>query len=154
MRRADLVTGLALLVFGVGYAVIAWRAYPYWSSTGPGSGFLPVWVGAVMAALALLLVLSGFRRRPATVPEAGWLPEGRGLVRLVVVVAAIALFAAVMDYVGMIFGSALFLLGVLRFLERFPWPWAIGIAVGVAGLIYGVFTYWLQVPFPTSPLGI
>jgi putative tricarboxylic transport membrane protein len=152
MRRADLVTGLALLVFGVGYAVVAWRAYPYWSPTGPGSGFLPVWVGAVMAALALLLVLSAFRSAP--LPEARWLPAGRGLVRLVVVVATIAVFAAVMDFVGMILGSALFLLGVLRFLERYPWPWAIGIAVGVAGLIYGVFTYWLQVPFPTSPLGI
>jgi putative tricarboxylic transport membrane protein len=152
MRRADLVTGLVLLVFGVGYAAVAWRAYPYWSSTGPGSGFLPVWVGGVMAALALLLVLSAFRS--ASGPQARWLPEGRGLVRLVVVVAAIAVFAAVMDFVGMILGSALFLLGVLRFLERYPWPWAIGIAVGVAGLIYGVFTYWLQVPFPTSPLGI
>jgi putative tricarboxylic transport membrane protein len=152
MRRADLVTGLALLVFGVGYAVVAWRAYPYWSPTGPGSGFLPVWIGGVMAALALLLVLSAFRSAP--VPETRWLPEGRGFVRLVVVVAAIALFAAVMDVVGMIFGSALFLLGVLRFLERYPWPWAVGIAAGVAGLIYAVFTYWLQVPFPTSPLGI
>jgi putative tricarboxylic transport membrane protein len=152
MRRADLVTGLALLVSGVGYAAVAWRQYPYWSSTGPGSGFLPVWIGGVMAALALLLVLSA--ARPATGPETRWLPQGRGLVRLVVVVAAIAVFVAVMDLIGMIFGSALFLLGVLRFLERYPWPWAVGIAAGVAGLIYGVFTYWLQVPFPTSPLGI
>ena len=152
MRRADLVTGLALLVLGVGYAAVAWRGYPYSSSTGPGSGFLPVWLGAVMAALALLLVLSA--RRPATVPEARWLPEGRGLTRLVVVVAAIAVFIVVMDVVGMILGSALFLLGVLRFLERYSWPVAVAIAVGVSGLIYGVFTYWLQVPFPTSPLGI
>jgi putative tricarboxylic transport membrane protein len=152
MRRADLVTGLALLVFGVGYAAVAWRHYPYWSSTGPGSGFLPIWVGAVMTALALLLVLSA--ARPATGPEARWLPRGRGLVRLVVVVAAIAVFVAVMDLIGMVLGSALFLFAILRFLERYPWPWAVGIAVGVAGLIYGVFTYWLQVPFPTSPLGI
>jgi hypothetical protein len=152
MRRADLVTGLALLVLGVGYAVVAWRAYPYSSPTGPGSGFLPVWLGAAMAALALLLVLSA--RRAATVPGARWPPEGRGLTRLLVVVAAIAVFIALMDVVGMILGSALFLLGVLRFLERYPWPVAVAIAVGVSGLIYGVFTYWLQVPFPTSPLGI
>jgi hypothetical protein len=152
MRRADLVTGLVLLVSGVGYAAVAWRHYPYWSPTGPGSGFLPVWIGAVMAALALLLVVSA--SRSATVPEARWLPEGRGLVRLVVVVAAIAVFVALMDLIGMILGSAAFLFGILRFLERYPWPWAVGIAVGVAGLIYGVFTYWLQVPFPTSPLGI
>jgi putative tricarboxylic transport membrane protein len=152
MRRADLVTGLALLVFGVGYAAVAWRAYPYRTATGPGAGFLPVWLGGVMAVLALLLVLSA--RQPATPPQARWLPEGRGLTRLVVVVAATALLVALMDVVGMIVGSALFLLGILRFLERYPWPSAFAIAVGVAGLIYAVFTYWLQVPFPTSPLGI
>jgi putative tricarboxylic transport membrane protein len=152
MRGADLVTGLALLVFGVGYAAVAWRAYPYWTTTGPGAGFLPVWLGGVMAVLALLLVLSA--RLPATPPGARWLPEGRGLTRLVVVVAATALLVALMDVVGMIVGSALFLLGILRFLERYPWPSALAIAVGVAGLIYAVFTYWLQVPFPTSPLGI
>lgn|SRR5262245_36470138 len=153
MRRADLVTGLALLVFGVGYAVVAWRSYPYSTPTGPGSGFLPVWIGAVMAGLALLLVLVS-ARRPTTVPDARLLPEGRGLTRLVVVVAAIALFAAAMDLVGMVLGSALFLLGVLRFLERYPWPLSVAIAAGVSALIYGVFTYWLQVPFPTGFLGI
>lgn len=152
MRRADLVTGLALLVFGVGYVVVAWRSYPYWSPTGPGAGFLPIWLGGVMAVLALLLVVSA--GRTVTTSEVRWLPEGRGLARLVVVVGAIAVFVVLMDVVGMVFGSGLFLLGVLRFLERYPWPWAVGIAAGVAGLIYGVFTYWLQVPFPTSPLGI
>jgi putative tricarboxylic transport membrane protein len=145
------VTALVLLVSGVAYAVVAARSYPYSTETGPGSGFLPVWLGAVMAVLALLL-LAGASRSGAA--GARWLPEGRGLGRLVVVVLATALFVALMDVIGMVLGSALFLLGILRFLERYPWSYAIGIAVAVAAVNYAVFTYWLQVPFPKSVLGI
>ena len=151
MRRTDQVTALVLLVFGVAYAVVAVRSYPYSTETGPGSGFLPVWLGAAMAVLALLL-LAGASRAGAA--GGNWLPEGRGLARLVVVVLATAVFVAVMDVVGMVLGSALFLLGILRFLERYSWPYALGIAVVVAAVNYAIFTYWLQVPFPKSVLGI
>jgi hypothetical protein len=140
-----------LLVSGVAYAVAAFRSYPYWTDTGPGSGFLPVWLGAVLAVLALLL-LAGASRAGAA--GGRWLPEGRGLARLLVVVLATAVFVAVMDVVGMVLGSALFLLGILRFLERYPWSYALGIAVVVAAVNYAIFTYWLQVPFPKSVLGI
>jgi putative tricarboxylic transport membrane protein len=150
-RRTDQVTGLALLAFAVGYVAVAFRSYPYRSDTGPGSGFLPVWLGIAMAVLALLLVVRASRAGAA---GDRWLPAGKGLVRLLVVVAAAALFVALMDVVGMVLGSALFLLGLLRFLERYPWPWAIGIAAGVALANYAVFTYWLRVPFPTSLLGV
>lgn len=151
MRRTDLITALVLLVFGVAYAVVAVRSYPYWSETGPGSGFLPVWLGAAMAVLALLLLVGASWAGAA---GGNWLPEGRGLARLVVVILATAVFVAVMDVVGMVLGSALFLLGILRFLERYSWPYALGIAVVVAAVNYAIFTYWLQVPFPTSILGI
>jgi putative tricarboxylic transport membrane protein len=151
VRRTDQVTGFALLVFAVGYGAVAVRSYPYWSATGPGSGFFPVWLAAAMAVLAVLLIANATR---AADPGGRWLPGGRGLVRLCVVIGATALLVAVMDYVGMVLGAALFLVGILRFLERYPWRWAVGIAAAVALANYAVFTYWLQVPFPKSPLGI
>jgi putative tricarboxylic transport membrane protein len=144
------VTGFALLVFSIGFGAVAHRSYPYWSATGPGSGFFPVWLAVAMAILAILLVVNATRG-----PDPGpWLPAGRGLTRLVVVLAATGVLVAVMDYVGMVLGGALFLVGLLRFLERYPWRWAIGIAAGVAAANYAVFTYWLRVPFPKSPFGI
>jgi hypothetical protein len=150
VRRADQVAGLGLLVFAVGYAGAALRWYPYRSEIGPGPGFLPVWLGIAMAVLAMLLFVGATRSA-----EAGraWLPWGKGLVRLLVVFAATGLFTALLNVVGMILGTALFLIGILRFLERYPWGQTLGIAVGIAVLNYLVFTYWLQVPFPVSLLG-
>jgi hypothetical protein len=54
----------------------------------------------------------------------------------------------------MILGTALFLIVLMRVLDRNPWPLTLSVAAATAGLIYLVFTYWLRVPFPVSVFGI
>lgn len=149
MRRADQVSGLVLLVFGVSFAAGA-RQYPYWTSTGPGSGFLPFWLGVTMAVLALGLFAGATR---ATGAGPAWLPTAHGLTRLVVVVGATALLIALLPVVGMTAGTLLFLVALLRFLEGHGWAATLGVAAGTAAANWLVFTYWLRVPFPTGVLG-
>jgi hypothetical protein len=150
VRRADQVTGILLLALSVWFGGVAVARYTYWSPTGPGSGFLPVWLSAAMAVLAVVLIAKATRS-----PDAGgaWLPDRRGLLRLVAVVGATALFIALMPVVGMILGSALFLVGLLRGLEGYSWGLSTAVGVGAATVNYLVFTYWLGVPFPTGVLG-
>jgi hypothetical protein len=149
VRRADQVGGLVLLVLGVAYGAGGLR-YPYWGPNGPGSGFMPFWLGVAMAVLALLLLVGASR---AAGPGARWLPDPTGLRKLLLVVGGTVLFVVLLPVVGMIVGTALFLVGVLRFLERYPWRHAIAIAAGTAVANYLVFAYWLRVPFPVSVLG-
>jgi len=150
VRRTDQVSGLVLLVFAVWFSAVAWTYYPYWSDTGPGSAFLPVWLGVAMGALALLLLVGASRREGPGTP---WLPEGDGLRKLLVVLGAVVLFILALPVAGMILGTGLFLVGILRFLERYPWLQSLGIAVATSLANYLVFTYWLRVPFPVSLLG-
>ena len=150
MRRADQVSGLVLLLFGVWFSVTAARMHPYWAPTGPGSGFLPVWLGAVMALLGGLLFVGATRRSD---PGPAWLPGGRVLVRVVAVVSAIGLLIALMPWLGMTLGTALFLVAILRFLEGHGWITTLGVAIGAAGANWLVFTHWLRVPFPVGVLG-
>lgn len=149
MRRADQVSGALLLVFGLWFAVGA-RQHPYWTPYGPGSGFLPVWLGVTMAALATGLLVGATR---ATDPGPAWLPGGRGLARLVVVIGATALFIALIPWLGMTLGSAFFLVAVLRFLEGHGWGVTLGVAVGTTAVNWLIFTHWLRVPFPVGVLG-
>jgi putative tricarboxylic transport membrane protein len=148
--RADRIAGAALLVFAVAFSAGALRHYTYWGPGGPGSGFLPFWLGLAMGGLALMLLVGATRSRGAGAP---WLPAGEGLRRLAVVLAVTVAFVALLNVVGMLLGTALFLVALLRFLEGYSWRLTLGVAVATAGINYVVFTYWLQVPFPVSLLG-
>jgi len=150
VRRADRIAGAALLAFAVAFSVGALRHYTYWGPGGPGSGFLPFWLGLAMAALALLLFVGATRSGD---PGSPWLPAGAGLKRLAAVLAATVVFVALLNVVGMILGTAIFLVALLRFLEGYGWPVTLGVATVTAGINYFVFTHWLRVPFPVSVLG-
>jgi putative tricarboxylic transport membrane protein len=149
MRRADQVSGALLLVFGAGFAAGA-RQYPYWAPTGPGSGFLPFWLGLVMAALATFLLVGATRR-----PDAGppWLPGGRALLRLVIVIVATAAFVWLLPVLGMTLATFLFLFGILRFLEGHGWLATAGVAIAASAANWLIFIFWLNVPFPVGILG-
>jgi len=150
VRLADRVGAALLLAFGAGYAVTAARSYTYWGVHGPGSGFFPFWLGVALVVLAALFLVSAVRRSE---PGPAWLPDGHGAVRLGVVVGASALFVALVPALGMTLATALFLVGLLRFLEGHAWPVALGVAVATAAANWAIFTWWLGVPFPIGVLG-
>jgi len=150
VRRADRVGAVLLLLFGVWFAAVALRNYTYWGATGPGSGFFPFWLGLAMAVLAGLLLARVVRERD---PGPAWVPRGRGAVRFLGVLGASVAFVALMPWLGMVVGTVLFLVGILKLLEGHSWPAAIGVAVGMAAVNWVIFTWWLRVPFPAGVLG-
>lgn len=150
MRNADRIAGAALLAFAVAFAAGGLKYYRYSGPDGPGPAFFPFWLGAIMAVLACMLLVGALRSPD---PGAEWLPRGDGLRRLAVVLGVTFAFVALLKVVGMILGTALFLVVLLRVLDRVPWPLTLSVATGTAGLIYLVFSYWLRVPFPVSVFG-
>ena len=150
MRRADRIAGAVLLALAVAFSVGALKHYAYWGENGPGPAFLPVWVGVVMAVLATALLVGALRSQE---PGESWLPRGAGLTRLVVVLGATVTLVALLNVVGMVLGTFLFLIVLVRFLDRTPWPLTFVVAFAVAGANFLVFTRWLKVPMPASVLG-
>jgi putative tricarboxylic transport membrane protein len=150
VRGADRIAGAGLLALGVAFSAGALRYYDYWGPNGPGPAFLPFWLGLIMAVLAALLLVQAIRTDD---PGEEWLPRGDSLRRLVLVLAATIALVALLSVVGMIVGTVLFLIVVVRFLDRHPWPLTIAVALAVAGVNFLVFTYWLHVPLPVGVLG-
>jgi putative tricarboxylic transport membrane protein len=150
VRLADQIAGAGLLLLGVAFSGMALWKYTYWGPTGPGSGFLPFWLGLTMAVLAAGLLL---RARRAQESGASWLPEGAGLRRLVAVLGVTTGLVALLKVIGMAVGTVLFLVAILRLVEGIAWRSTLAIAIGAAVFNYLVFTYWLRVPFPVGVLG-
>jgi putative tricarboxylic transport membrane protein len=150
VRAADRLGAVILLALAVAYSATAARQYTYWNASGPGSAFLPFWLGVALAILAVILLVSAVRQPD---PGPAWAPRGHGAIRFVVVIIATAAFIVLMPWLGMVLATALFLAALLRGLERRSWPTTLGVAAGVAAANWVIFTRWLGVPFPTGPLG-
>ena len=142
MTRADRVTAGLLLAFAVAFTGTALRYYPYWTETGPGQGFLPIWLGGVMAALAGLMLLRQGRR------EAEAWPRGDGLRDMLVLLAATIVFVSLLKTLGMVIATAAYLAFVVWFLGHHRWWVTAGVAAGAALVNWLVFVHWLRVPFP------
>ncbi len=149
MRSADRVTALLLLVFSVAFAAGALKQYSWWGPGGPGSAFLPFWLGLVMACLALGMLVRALKD-----PNLGasWLPRGEGLRDLAVVLGVTIAFVALLSVTGMVIGTAIYLLVLVRYLGRHPWWMTIAIALAAAGFNWLVFVHWLRVPMPEGLL--
>jgi putative tricarboxylic transport membrane protein len=143
VAKADRITAALLLAFSAAFSAGALKYYTWWGDSGPGSAFLPFWLGLVMAGLALALLL-----RAPSAGTADWLPRGEGLRRVLVVLGVTVAFVVLMQVIGMIVGVALFLVVLMRYLERQPWWQTIVISAAAASANWLVFDHWLHVPLP------
>src|SRR5512136_28409 len=65
MRLADLIGGVFVLILGL--AVVFFSSQlTYYSEFGPGPGFLPLWVGIIISACAVYVIVDLLRRHGGT----------------------------------------------------------------------------------------
>lgn len=154
MRTTDRITAALLLAFAVAFSASALKYYKWWGSDGPGPAFMPFWLGLVMALLALMMLVKSLRLKSAEKNSGdAWLPRGEGLRNMLVVLGASIAFVVLLKVTGMILGTALFLVGLVRYLGRHRWWVCAAVAAGAAGFNWLVFAHWLRVPLPVGPLG-
>lgn len=150
MRRADRITGAALLALSVAFSAAALKNYTYWGENGPGSAFLPFWLGVTMAVLASGMLVRALR---SAHPGPDWLPDATGLRRIALVMGATFGLVVLLNLLGMVIATVLFMVVIVRGLDRHSWPMTLAVALGVAAFNYIVFTWWLKVPLPVGVFG-
>jgi putative tricarboxylic transport membrane protein len=151
VRQADRITAALLLAFSVAFSAGALKSYQWWGSGGPGPAFMPFWLGLVMAALALLLLVRSLGEKN---PGEAWLPRGEGLRHMLVVFGVTVAFVALLNVVGMVIGTAIYLVALIRYLGRHPWWMCAAIGIGAGFGNWLVFVHWLRVPMPEGMLWI
>ena len=145
MRSADRVTAVLLFALSVAFVAGALKYYSWWGSGGPGSAFLPFWLGLVMSCLALGMLVRSLKDPN---PGASWLPRGRSCATCSLVLGVTIAFVAFLNVTGMVIGTAIYLLILVRYLGRHPWWMTVAIALAAAGFNWLVFVHWLRVPMP------
>ena len=148
---------LAAASFAVVFALWAHQSWQLslTDSLGPGPGFFPFWLSVIGAALSLALI--GRIRRDAAGSEAdeffhsnpGW-PRGARLRQVVVILAALAAVAALLETLGFRLVVAGFCRVLLPTLGARNWLVIALFAIAASIGVNAVFSDLLKVPLPSG----
>src|SRR5688572_13582605 len=98
MRRLNIAAALVFLALSAVTIAGTWDL-GYWSEFAPGPAFAPIWIAAVGAVLALLLIMQEVRAPNA---EPANLPERSALMRVLLTMAALTATLAVAQRLGFV----------------------------------------------------
>ena len=152
--RADVAIGV--LLFFLSSAMFALTFTFPEQTVALSPTFFPRLVTLCMAGLACLLVVKALRQpRPVKAAPAfsltAWIRQGH-VQRIAAMVALGFVYTQVLDSLGFLIATGLFLAGtVLLFMER---RWTVVLAVAILGssVLYGVFRMIFKVPLPRFDL--
>jgi putative tricarboxylic transport membrane protein len=110
----------------------------------PGPGFLPFGLAIVLIILSLILIFS--KREKGVVSTPFW--PHRTWLRPLLGVAILIFFALVVEKVGFLITTFIFLVIWMGVIERVRWVTIISISIGTTAALYLIFALFLDVPLP------
>ncbi len=147
MRIADLIGGVIVLLLGL--AVIYFSSQlEYYSEYGPGPGFLPLWVGIIIAGCAIYVIIDVLKKHH----KIGTFFRPRTKLGLHVLVIIFITFL-LLPLLGFSIGLALFAGITMRIMGKHRWLSCSLTAVVTAICIHLVFISWLTIPLPQGLIG-
>ena len=146
LRSGDFWSGLVLAALGT-YIVVQARGWVYMDEDGPGAGFFPIWYGAIMVVLSLVLVV-GSVLRPSKHSEVRWKDVSRAFTCWAAFTAAVAL----MPVTGFAVAFALLTWFIVKVMCGEPHRTALVVAVAGAAGFYALFELALDLSLPHGVL--
>lgn len=144
----------AAILFGVGVLVVmdSIRVGRGWASDGPMAGFYPFYVGLILCASSLAIIVQQFTgRRPGDSGSRPFVRRDEFGHVLAIFLPTVAYIVAIY-WLGLYVSSALFLAAFMRWQGGYGWLRSIPLAVGVPLVLFALFELWFKVPLPKGPL--
>ncbi len=152
MKKADVITGIVLLVLSGGVIGGAWQM-PQSATFGPGAGFLPFWVGVILAVLAVLLLVSAWTRKTTEKDTTSPFPGAKPLVAITGVLGGLAAYIFLIEVLGFLADTFLYVAFLLGIVERERWQVTLAVAVLTTASLYIVFQVLLGITLPSNRFG-
>jgi putative tricarboxylic transport membrane protein len=153
MRKADRIFG----VIGLGLSLWCYlesTRLNYMTQFTPGPGFMPFWVGVVLALLSCYLIVDSYLRKAGKKDDAKLLPGKHALYRVGAIMLMLFAVKFSMNFLGFPLTLVLFTTAILLFLERYSILKSVGYGIAYAAVTWFVFQYILSMGFPKGFPGI
>lgn len=149
MKKADLITGIVLIALA-GYVIYeAWQMPPS-LTFGPGSAFLPFWLGVILTGLAIVLIIGALWRQD---DDKNPLPSGKKLFSVLKLLVGLVVFTLLMETVGFLVNTLIFVFYLMITVGNERWPKALLTGVLTTAGIYLVFHTLLGITLPKGMFG-
>jgi len=152
MKKADIITGVVLLALS-GYVIREARLMPQSGTFGPGPGFLPLWLGVLLAILAVILLAASWSRRATEKDRQSPFPGLKPLLSVGSVILGLACYTLLMETLGFLVDTFLFVAYLLGLVERERWPLTLMVAASTTTALYLIFQVLLTVTLPRNMFG-
>ncbi|WP_442580211.1 tripartite tricarboxylate transporter TctB family protein [Mesorhizobium sp. ASY16-5R] len=144
VARKHLIAGLLFALMGASVTIMSLR-YKMGTLHNMGPGFLPFWLGLLLAGLGVVaavqaLLAAADERRPRIEPR-----------QLLFVLGSVLCFALLLKPLGMILSVVVMTLVASFASSEFRMTERIAVAVGLAVLAYLIFDFALGLPIPLAP---
>ncbi len=136
-KTGKYIVPIFVIAAGIFFALYCHTHYKFYAATqGPMPGFMP-------QVISVLLVLSGL----AAAIQAKNEPDKALDPRNFTVVLAMGAVLVLNYFVGTLISLGLFLLFWLRFVSKYNWKTTLIIFGLVMAFVYGIFVFWMDIPF-------
>lgn len=148
MTARDRVAAVVLVLFGI-VALEEASKLRVGSIVRPGPGFFPLVLAAALTIVCVALAVAAFRSPRTTQVTTTALDWSR----IALTMAALFVYAVVLERLGFVVSTFVLLLFFFRGLERQRWSVALAGSILTACVTYLVFKVWLHVQLPAGSWG-
>ena len=151
MKKGLIISCVILIALSV-YGLIESSRLERTMQMGIGIGFLPFTMSLAIGGLSIALLVSILRGRAEIPDKPVFQPDGR--IRVFVVVMFLMGYIFLIELLGYVPSTFLFLAATIVFLRKERIFNAVLMSVGLTFFLYAIFRLWLKSPLPTGFLGI
>ncbi len=153
MKKADLITGVFLLALS---GLVIWGAsqMPPSATFGPGAGFLPFWLGILLAVLATILFVSAWRRQATEKDSEPVFPGKHALLTIASTLVGLAGYILLIEVLGYLVDTFLFIVFLMKAVEHEKWPLTLMVAAGTTVVLFVTFQILLKITLPSNMFGL
>jgi hypothetical protein len=142
-NRIDALVAGLLTIIGLVVMVQARRLGAGWTSDGPGPGYFPFYIGALLAIGGVGILYQSLLSNSA---NTGTFVDSEQFKRVMSVLAPAALYVGVIMVLGQYIASAIFISLFMVWLGKYSWLKSVIVGVAVNVLFFVMFEVWFKVP--------
>lgn len=144
-NQRDFGAGVMYILIGLFFAIVATR-YQYGTAAKMGPGYFPFWLGMLMAAMGLLVLVRslGAKATIEAIPKFNFKVIG-------LITGSIILYGLLLPKMGFIVAVLVLVMIASSASKEFSWKVALINAVVLIAFTYSVFVIGLKLQFPLLP---